>query len=187
MKTCTSCGEDRPLTEYAKRKASADGLAYKCKPCVSEYNRKYREAHRDELVEYSRKWHSENREYMRQYHIDNRERRLNYYNEWKLSNRDKRRATEQARRARKMNAGGSFTDKEWQAKLEEFEGRCAYCPGEAEHIDHIVPVSKGGTSFIWNLIPACASCNLSKRDRSLEEWRGGEFKHLIPKEWMVND
>jgi len=29
-------------------------------------------------------------------------------------------------------------------------------------IDHVVPLSKGGTNYIWNLQPLCRSCN-SKR------------------------
>lgn len=49
---------------------------------------------------------------------------------------------------------------------------CAYCGSEAGpwHIDHIHPVSRGGTDEIGNLTVACALCNLSKGDRLLSEW-----------------
>ena len=30
------------------------------------------------------------------------------------------------------------------------------------HVDHIVPLSKGGEHQEWNLVIACAPCNLAK-------------------------
>lgn len=43
-------------------------------------------------------------------------------------------------------------------------GRCAYCGDRAEHVDHIIPFSKGGPTTIENLAPACVSCNLTAHD-----------------------
>lgn len=49
--------------------------------------------------------------------------------------------------------------------------RCRYCgatpPGVVLHLDHIVPVSKGGPDTFENLITSCADCNLGKRDDNL--------------------
>lgn len=33
LKTCTVCEEDKPRDQFHKRKASADGLQSRCKPC----------------------------------------------------------------------------------------------------------------------------------------------------------
>ena len=52
--------------------------------------------------------------------------------------------------------------------------RCAYC-GTIEgpfHIDHIYPVSRGGSDLASNLVLACAQCNLSKGGLTLAEWVG---------------
>lgn len=54
--------------------------------------------------------------------------------------------------------------------MEIFHGRCAYCPQPATTFDHIVPVSAGGESVPGNIVPACASCNSSKRCTSLDDW-----------------
>lgn len=43
-------------------------------------------------------------------------------------------------------------------------GPCAYCGGPAEVVDHIIPVSRGGTKFRHNLAPACRRCNTDKSD-----------------------
>lgn len=51
---------------------------------------------------------------------------------------------------------------------------CAYC-GKQEceeilHIDHFHPISKGGTHVLTNLVPACKTCNYSKRNYHPEQW-----------------
>jgi 5-methylcytosine-specific restriction endonuclease McrA len=52
-------------------------------------------------------------------------------------------------------------------------GRCAYCRGPAETIDHVLPRSRGGGHSWENVVAACARCNHSKGDRSPAElgWR----------------
>lgn len=51
--------------------------------------------------------------------------------------------------------------------------KCQYCgksaPEVTLHVDHIVPVSKGGGNEILNLVSACADCNLGKSDRRLSD------------------
>ncbi|MFE1089560.1 HNH endonuclease [Streptomyces albidoflavus] len=48
--------------------------------------------------------------------------------------------------------------------------RCAYCYGPAAHLDHVIPLSKGGTDTESNMVPACMPCNLSKGAKTLAEW-----------------
>lgn len=52
-------------------------------------------------------------------------------------------------------------------------GRCVYCQGPAETIDHVVPRSRGGQHSWDNVVAACARCNHRKGDRTLAElgWR----------------
>lgn len=53
--------------------------------------------------------------------------------------------------------------------------RCVYCGDENGpfHLDHLWPVSKGGSDEPNNLVMSCADCNLSKGNKSLREWVGG--------------
>lgn len=50
---------------------------------------------------------------------------------------------------------------------------CAYCGerGGRLECDHVIPVSRGGSSEPSNLTTACFACNRSKRDKTPEEWR----------------
>lgn len=51
--------------------------------------------------------------------------------------------------------------------LKEIYGKeCYICKkAVADTIDHVVPLSKGGTNEIGNLRPACYSCNWEKGDK----------------------
>lgn len=58
----------------------------------------------------------------------------------------------------------------------ERDGRiCSYCDTDAGpfHIDHIVPVARGGTNRPENLCVACAPCNFRKRAQLVSEMGGG--------------
>ena len=51
---------------------------------------------------------------------------------------------------------------------------CQYCGARGGRLecDHIIPVSRGGSSDPENLVTACKTCNRSKRARTPEEWQG---------------
>ena len=60
--------------------------------------------------------------------------------------------------------------------LERDGYKCYYCKHpltlKIAHIDHVLPVRRGGKTEIENLVAACPSCNISKGSRLPEEWEG---------------
>jgi len=90
--------------------------------------------------------------------------------------------------SRKERAGNLRTDAR-QARIVDSDGTlppvvvaelfaatkvCPYCcralaPRE-KTLDHIIPVSRGGSHSLGNVRVCCRSCNSSKRDRTLLEW-----------------
>jgi len=80
------------------------------------------------------------------------------------------------RKAQRRGADGSHTAAEWQARLEEFDYRCAYCGRKGGRLtrDHVVPLSRGGSDSIKNIVPACRKCNGRKRDLTLDEWMSND-------------
>jgi hypothetical protein len=53
---------------------------------------------------------------------------------------------------------------------------CKYCGqiGGRLEVDHVIPISKGGTNDLSNLTTSCRKCNRQKKDMSVEEflkWR----------------
>lgn len=56
---------------------------------------------------------------------------------------------------------------------------CAYCGGQADSRDHLLPYARGGRRTPENMVPACQPCNNNKGDRTPLEWLGD----LCPPKW----
>lgn len=52
-------------------------------------------------------------------------------------------------------------------------GVCHYCQRGyfVLQVEHVIPISRGGTSARDNLVGACKSCNMEKLDFTPDEWR----------------
>lgn len=69
------------------------------------------------------------------------------------------------RRAKRHGVSGRVTADEWLAILEASGYKCWVCGKELNgrvHMDHIMPLSRGGPHVPENVRPACPSCNCSK-------------------------
>lgn len=56
-------------------------------------------------------------------------------------------------------------------------GPCVYCgTWEAGHIDHVIPMTRGGTDDPRNRVSCCKPCNHAKGDRTPQEWHRGDPK-----------
>lgn len=53
-KRCTGCGKSKPTSSFNRRPASADGLSYRCKPCVAADNRSWLDRNRERELAKSR-------------------------------------------------------------------------------------------------------------------------------------
>lgn len=93
------------------------------------------------------------------------------------------------RRAWESNNPGSvgIATSDWLKTLRRYEGRCAYCGGTdgGIHMEHVVPVSRGGAHSIGNVLPACRPCNLSKGAKLLVEWRRAITRWQAPVSTMA--
>jgi 5-methylcytosine-specific restriction endonuclease McrA len=77
------------------------------------------------------------------------------------------------RRARKMAAPGSHTADDIKTQYKRQHGRCYWCGesvGGGYHADHVVPLSRGGSDDIGNIVIACPSCNLKKNTKMPHEF-----------------
>lgn len=70
---------------------------------------------------------------------------------------------------RYKNAKGSFTLTQLESKLEYYGYKCYLCGSEYEQVDHVIPVSRGGSNLPANLRPICRSCNSWKNNKKLGE------------------
>lgn len=76
---------------------------------------------------------------------------------------------------KKRHGGMSeLTETEWMLAKAYFNHSCAYCgSGGKLTKDHYIPLNKGGFLSAENVLPACGSCNSSKKDHDFAEWFEG--------------
>lgn len=147
------------------------------------YQKRYAELNRERLRERIRRYAQANRDKVRQWGIASRARRKALRaatnKAWRQRNQARCRALSSIKRARKRNATvGSV--KEIAAFYAYVKNgnrlRCHYC-GKAtkkgdRHVDHIVPLARGGAHAVSNLCCSCSFCNMSKHTRTDEEFTG---------------
>ena len=74
-----------------------------------------------------------------------------------------------------MTERRKFSKQEREEIYEKMHGRCAYCGSALDindmQVDHIVPLHRGGTNDMNNLMPACRGCNHYKSTLTIEQFR----------------
>lgn len=161
--------ERKKNAEYAARKRAEDPEWVKRKNAA---NRKTMQRRRDEDPEYIertnafRRWLNETSE---EYRINSRATQKR----WLEENKERVRAYFANRRAREKGAAGEFTDADI-IKINESQGfSCTYCGASTQktyHVDHIIPLVKGGSNWPCNLQILCPKCNVRKKDKNHEEF-----------------
>jgi hypothetical protein len=134
---------------------------------VQAYKRLYRAAHADEIRAAWERWYRENRESLRPRRALARRR---YY----LANREKYIHAAKVRQAITKARGGTLRASDIRVLFAAQNGCCAYCGcllPPTFHIEHKVPLARGGRSDPENICLACPACNLAKGTKTDAEFR----------------
>lgn len=122
----------------------------------------YYEANKERILESNHKYYRENKERCSQ--------RFKRYSQTEKAQEIFARLRHN-RRVRTKDTLTTLTAKQWRDCQKHFDNKCAYCCADGKITkDHFVPVIKGGEFTVRNIIPACESCNRSKRDRDFFDW-----------------
>jgi len=158
---------------------------YKAKHVVKlkEYRRERYATEKDIERERHRAWVAKNKDaraaYMREWRAKAKGHRKAYDAAYRAAHQQERADSENVRRARKSANGGSHTREEWSLLKQAFGHACAYCNRVCDRLskDHDIPLSRGGTDAIGNIVPACLPCNRRKHAKT-----GAEFAALLRSE-----
>lgn len=75
-----------------------------------------------------------------------------------------------------------LSNTERQKIYDKCKGHCAYCGCELEYrdmqVDHVIPLRRGGSDDVDNMLPACRSCNHYKATLTADEYK--EYVSRIP-------
>ena len=182
---CKSCSAKRAVAHRIahpeKCAASRSKYYLKNKELVLELSRKNYQANKERKAETVKAWRKENpdkvREIKKKGYAKHREKSLAYSKSWQQANKAAVAAHSSKRRAIKRGAEGSYTAKDVDKIFEAQKGVCANCTKKLVksgknryHVDHIIPLAKGGSNWPSNLQCLCPYCNQSKSDKTPEEW-----------------
>jgi 5-methylcytosine-specific restriction endonuclease McrA len=166
---------------YVKR--NAEKIAEKARrAALRQHHEKYQTdpAYRARKNAATKRWAEQNYErnkaHKRAWAERNRQTEREKALERRLADPDKAKADRAANKTMRKAAIGRFTAEDVQALLEQQSYRCAapHCRVDVLHdfhCDHIQPLSRGGTNSSDNIQILCPTCNLTKNDRTMEEWR----------------
>lgn len=88
--------------------------------------------------------------------------------EWAKANPEKRALSDRVKRQRKR-AAGTLSAADWRAVLERYGSACLACGSDdPPTIDHVIPLSKGGTNTVDNVQPLCNPCNMRKGRKTVD-------------------
>jgi 5-methylcytosine-specific restriction endonuclease McrA len=148
-KICTKCGEEFPATTefFCKMKTGEFGLQAECKVCHRKYykdnkekyaatNKKWRKNNKGKCTTDRKEWYENNREWVVEYRKDNKE---------------------------KIAVNTVLT--EVQQHQIDLIYKIRDELGSNYHVDHIIPVSKGGQTHPDNLQIVLKSYNLQKHNK----------------------
>ena len=193
-KTCTGCKASLPFSSFGIKSSAKDGLMHRCKDCTREYraakkaletpeqaetrqakHRRYLENYRS-LAENRERFRKNSREQKRRLRSTPEGRAINAFavKRWRENNPEEWRAMRsnsysKRKAAERGNESCSVTTEEAKRIA---SSPCFNCGSKENiHLDHIVPLSRGGRHSIGNLQPLCQYCNLSKNNKLQIEWR----------------
>lgn len=196
---CVTCSADRQRSDPRKtrdrnarsrakhidvvRRRSRDYMAKKWAQdpeAMRQRHRAWAAANPEKRLAKEKRWREKNAEYVadraRNYratkeacHVQARAR----VKAWRIANPDAYIAQLHLRRSRKIGAEGCYGPEDVQRLLRSQNGLCNGCScdiSEKYTVDHMNPLSRGGSNWPSNLQLLCKTCNSSKNNRTMEEW-----------------
>lgn len=188
-KLCRHCERCKPATpEFFPPSANGKpGFRSKCKECEARSYANYYAANRERMVQKSTDYEKckpeKKREKNQRYYERHKEEIRDYYAgwltekksdpEWVARERARKRRVQFERHSAKKLGGERHDPSVVREMYESQDGRCAYCEQKLNgkyEVEHMQPLSRGGTDAWDNICVSCVSCNRRKRAKTAEEY-----------------
>lgn len=187
-RTCGWCGADisgkKAIAQYCCLQHKKNAASRRHRERNPGYYRKYvgsparlawQEANADRI-----------RAYAREQQVRYRAEHPDAAREWWTNNPAKHRLYQANRRFRQQQGPG-VSERDWLRLVRRYGGRCAYCGALCDpHMDHVIPLKRGGRHSIGNVLPACRSCNTSKNARLPYPWKVSVLLTAYAKELVAS-
>lgn len=187
MKKCSKCDTEKSLDDFHNNRSKKDGKATECKSCKKKQDIQYRLSNLEECKGYQSKYWKDNRKELgvkkMEYIANNKSAHLKRQHSWYERNKadikertaqykkdhpEKYQMYNSRRRAQKKTS--LIENFDMLDVLNKYGNQCFYCQGKFDHIDHYIPLSKGGSHTLDNVRPSCEKCNLEKSNKLPKEF-----------------
>ena len=153
---------------------------------LAEYKKEWALTNKEMLVDRRKRFYQDNKDKLsiqqKEYYQTNKDKiltRVKEYRQTETGRLVKRNSNSKRRYLRKINSDGTLhcevrypLTKELQELLHTQDYKCNNCRSDitnAKHLDHHIPLSKGGTHSINNVVWLCPTCNMTKSDKMPRE------------------
>jgi 5-methylcytosine-specific restriction endonuclease McrA len=181
---CPRCGGQQ---EWASHFSKPQWI---CRPCRAAATKRSQDRNREKIKARSKAWYRANKdrhkalvaawnernpgkpsEYERRSYLKNAEKRREKSRRWRQEN-PRAHDAQKARRRAAIKGNRTGPTPHWQIvqRLAIWAGECAYCGKKEQEQDHFIPLNRGGSHCVENIVPCCRSCNASKRDKDAWDW-----------------
>lgn len=145
-----------------------------------EGNRRYRAANPEKEHARHQRYYLQNRARVKAYQRNNLHLWRKNTSNWKKRHPDRSRMLSRIRAHRRRDlisqSKEHYSPEDVDVQFRSQKGLCWWCSNpldlEKFHIDHRIPLSKGGSDSIRNICCTCEACNLSKSNKMSWEWTG---------------
>lgn len=165
---CVFCAVEDAVKRYSLRKD-------RCREIARNFHYRHREKQLKKMKKYSIDNSEKEKARRKIYNENHREKRSLTTREWHKRNKEHTAAYRNSRkelyavharnrRAKQKCSGGSHTLSEIIILRARQRNRCALCKCylDKTHVDHIVPICRGGSNDIRNIQILCPTCNMKK-------------------------
>lgn len=164
-KVCTKCEEEQNICNFYKQKRYKDGYKSICKSCCVQLTKVWKKSNPSKVIKQKNKYYELNK--------DKESKRAKKY---RKSNKDK--MNEYKRKRKALMLGNSHSKYTLQQVIDVYGLNCYICNKRIDikaqrqvgkdgweyglHLDHYVPLSKGGADNLENVRPTHGLCNIKK-------------------------
>jgi 5-methylcytosine-specific restriction endonuclease McrA len=179
---CKEYGRTKYERHREKLKARQRTYNLKRREAMHDYNQRYHAEHREECQQRDREYHAAHREERnakaRQWAAEHVEERKAWGEEYRRKNLEAIKARNRNRYAQLRSLEGTHTAADIEDLFTVQGGKCAGCKkplrksGKSKtfHVDHVMPVIRGGSNDASNLQLLCPRCNIQKKAKTPEQW-----------------
>lgn len=173
-------------------KEKCNGYYKKWRDANPEKTKKQREDFRAKNPTYMKKWNEKNKERIsiklkewrsnnlekckklsKEYYKENKERLRPLRKKWRQNNKSKIKLYAAKKNSIRRSADGKFCIGDI-LKLYNYQkmkcAGCLSCIKDKYHVDHIIPLARGGTNWPENIQLLCPSCNMQKHAKDPIDW-----------------